>query len=136
LAGVRATLEADVLEPTTGKGYTFSMPYFHGPLDNDSFGSKSIALVTREDDSQWSSFVFWIVSATILAEENGTTQQYGNEMPTVNLFGLSFKDMFRRAVSAIGNYDEIYHRSPFIPQRSGQNMLNLNLLGPQLYDRF
>ena len=60
------------------------------------------------------------------------TQRRSNELPKVKLFGRKYKDMFRRAVSAEGNYAEIYNKNmaATVP-REGRNLLNLNPFGPQ-----
>ena len=79
-------------------GYTG--PYQTG---NNRYSEDPLALVTRQDDVQWSSFVFWIVSAIFYAEEQGinsTTAFQG--MPVVNLFGPTYANMFRDAVEAVG----------------------------------
>jgi hypothetical protein len=63
--------------------------------------------VTRQDDPNWSSFVYWIVEATFYAEENGIDRLSSNEMPTVALFGEAFTRMFRDAISFVGSYGEL-----------------------------
>ena len=98
LAGFEWTLQNDYREESTGTGYTFSQPYFYGPIDNHlryesrspwhseskkgfNVGSpihllsshslefdENLCLVTRQDDPQFSSFVNWIVAATFYAE--------------------------------------------------------------------
>ena len=96
---------------------------------------EALALATREDDHQWSAFVYWIVSATFYAEEKGFTQVTPNEMPLVNLFGPDHSRMFRDSLLAVGNYGEIYARSvqSSVP-RNGRNLLNnVNPPGPQFY---
>jgi len=133
LAGVGLSLEADVLEPATGKGFTFSLPYFYHPSDTHG----PTCLVTREDDPQWSDFVYWTVSATFFAEDEGITQRRSSEMPPVNLFGMALQDMTRHAIGAVGNYDEMYYNKNIsgggkaLPPRGGRNLLNTNPLGPQ-----
>jgi hypothetical protein len=91
-----------------------------------------IALVTREGDPQWSSFVFWIVHALFYAEAEGITQETSTRMPVVNLFGqLNFR-MFRDVIASVGSFQQIYEREAeaSIP-RSGMNLLNTNPFGPQ-----
>lgn len=92
--------------------------------------------MTRQDDSQWSSVVQWIVIATFYAEEKGISSDVSYEMPLVNLLGpykghggdqskdRDFSRMLRDAV-LLGNYGELYERNleDFIP-RSGRNKLN------------
>lgn len=98
------------------------------------FSKGPLALMTREDDTQFSSFVFWIVSLIIYAEEAGIDQSIAHTLPVVNLFGVGFANMFQNAVAAVGNYAEIYKRNAEgeIP-RGGLNLLNEKLGGPQHY---
>jgi hypothetical protein len=73
--------------------------------------TEPLALVTRQDDPQWSDFVHWIVTATFYAEENGITMSIADRMPTVNLFGPTYAQMLPRAIGAVGSYAEIYERN-------------------------
>jgi len=131
LAGVPLTLEADVFEPTTNIGYSFSQPFFYPTVQ------APIAIATREDDPQWTSFVNWIVQCSFFAEEYEMTQRRSNELPAVNLFGSDYKEMFRHAISAVGNYAEIYEKNlaDKIP-RQGRNLLNAMPYGPQHFSLF
>lgn len=109
-------------------------PFYAICYDNDRIG-QALALVTRQDDPQWSDFVYWVVAATFHAEENDITSQNFIEMPTVNLFGDGFTRMFRDTILAVGNYGEIYARNveSIFPRNGTNNMLNLNPPGPQLF---
>lgn len=102
---------------------------------NNRFSHDPLALVVRQDDVQWSKFVYWVVTGIIFAEEEGITSETSFEMmPAVTLFGTQYTDMLRDAVAAVGNYGEIYSRqaqSEF--PRAGLNELNLFLSGPQHY---
>jgi hypothetical protein len=100
------------------------------------FSKDPLALVTREDDVQFSKFVYWIVSVLFYAEEQGITQETANELPLVSLFGPLFFNTFRDAVGAVGSYGEIYVRNvqADVP-RGGLNMVNELLSGPQHYPR-
>ena len=123
VAGARVTLQAIYDEDA------FSPPYFY---DNES--GNAFALLTRAESSQWVDFVYWVVMATFFADEKGISQSSSAEMPVVSLFGESFKQMFRDSVLAVGSYDEIYNRTlASILPRSGGNMLNKGLSGPQQY---
>lgn len=129
VAGASRTLENDVREPSTGLGFAFSQPYFYGH-DGDN-----LSLATRQEDKDWSSFVYWIVGASFYAEENSITSALANPMPEVFVFGQKFHRMFRDSVLAVGSYSEMYNRNlePIIP-RSGRNQLNAHPnLGPQHY---
>lgn len=92
------------------------------------------SLVTRQDDSQWSTFVYWCLIATIFAEEQAIDQRISNKMPVVNLFGDRFVQMFRDIVALDGNYGEIYDGAleATIP-RAGRNLLNTVPHGPQQF---
>lgn len=95
---------------------------------NDTF-----AIVTRDDDPQWSSFVFLVVTATFYAEEQGISQANANNMPLISLFGESSKYMLVDAIGAVGSYADIYHRNDAGSNysRSPVNMLNKSPFGPQ-----
>jgi hypothetical protein len=117
-AGAPYNLENDVLEPTTGMGFALSPSYFFG-------GQYSSCLATREDDSQWSDFVRWIVWSTIYSEEAGITPNDAANLPAVDLFGPKYIQMFRFVSVHIGHYGDMYDRNlgSLIP-RSGANTLN------------
>lgn len=101
---------------------------------NNRFSKDPLALVTRQDDSDWSYFVYWVVAATFHAEEEGITQATASEMPRVTLFGLEYADMFRDSIGAVGNYGEIYERQAQVDvPRGGLNKLNELLIGSQHY---
>jgi general L-amino acid transport system substrate-binding protein len=98
------------------------------------FSKDPLALVTRQDDFQWTQFVNWIVQALIYAEENGINQDTAGEMPLVEFFGPDFSRMFQHAVAAVGNYAELYDRNAGGDiERGGLNTLNVLLSGPQHY---
>ncbi|CAB9526877.1 Putative amino-acid ABC transporter-binding protein YhdW [Seminavis robusta] len=140
LAGHTWNIRNDYHEPGTGVGYSFTMPYFYKPVDVDVHSSnatfdENLCLVTRQDDPQFSSFVFWTVASTWHAEERGVTEANSRDMPDVNLFGFDYSKMFRDAIFAVGNYGEIYERNlASILPRGGRNMLNsVQDAGPQIY---
>mmetsp|Transcript_3134 Transcript_3134/g.4845 ORF Transcript_3134/g.4845 Transcript_3134/m.4845 type:complete len:181 (-) Transcript_3134:318-860(-) len=130
LAGGEVTLENDV------KGFTFSIPYYYSPerstvsnLSYRKLPKGAIAMVTREDDMQWSDFVFWVVAAPFIAEGKNITQAESQDMVDVPGFGKTYVNTHRHAIGAVGNYDEIYKRSleTLLP-RGGKNLLNTNPL--------
>lgn len=91
-------------------------------------------ILTREGDSQWSDFCYWVINALIYAEEQGITKTTAVEMPVVSLFGESMKQMFRDAVFSGGNYGEIYSQSlEWSLPRGGRNQLNSNPVGPEQF---
>lgn len=95
-----------------------------------------LALVTRQNDPQWSDFVYLVVTATFDAEENGISMANANSgLPEVLLFGSRFTQMLRHAIGAVGSYREIYERNiqDYFP-RSGLNQLySKNFSTPLLY---
>ncbi|CAB9505640.1 Putative amino-acid ABC transporter-binding protein YhdW [Seminavis robusta] len=119
LAGGTMQMNANVKEPTTGQGYSFSPPYFY-----EAWGAVR-TLVTTQDDPQWSDLVRWVSQATVYAEREGITQQNASLMPVVELFGTELRQMFRDAIMATGNYEELYQRTlaEHVP-REGWNLLN------------
>lgn len=127
VAGHRITLQKMLMSDLV-----FSTPYFYDNAD------QAFALATQSNDPQWSDFVYWIVMATIYAEEEGITmealQEQSGLMPVVSLFGERFKPMLYDSISTVGSYKQIYERSleTFIP-RSGVNSPNLHLSGPQQF---
>jgi hypothetical protein len=99
-----------------------------------TYSKDPLALVTRQDDPQWSAFVYWIVSAIFYAEEEGITTSTYTQMPVVNLFGTLYSSMLRDAIGAVGSYAEIYDRHVELEvNRSGLNLLNENPLKAQHY---
>lgn len=103
-------------------------------IGRNRFSKDPLALVTRQEDARWSEFVYWVVSATFYAEEQGISKTTANdELPAVNLFGPLYRNMLRNAVQAVGNYGDIYARNvESIVPRSGLNLLNTEN-GPQFY---
>ena len=93
-----------------------------------------LALVTRQDDFQWTQFVNWLVNALIYAEEEDITQENAGDMPLIQFFGPDYTRMFQQAVSAVGNYADIFERNAGEElERGGLNSLNKFLSGPQHY---
>jgi len=122
LAGEPISMITDVREPVTGHGFTFTSPYFYYNT------SSALALLTREDDHQWSLLTKWVTQCLFYAEEHGINQTTAARMPIVELFGTpKYLHMFRDAISMVGNYGQIYDRfvEAHFP-RSGRNMLNNN----------
>jgi len=120
IAGERVSMTQDILEPTTKRGFTFAPPYFY----NEEDGS-AIALMTRQDDPQWSLLAKWMTQAMMYAEGQGITQATASQMPIVELFGSQYLHMFRDAAQAVGSYGEIYERNlQSVIERGGRNLLN------------
>lgn len=135
IAGYPFSMESDVKEPTTGKGYSYSQSYLFAPVpEGEPITANNRALVTRQDDHQWSDFVQIVIMALLCAEEIGLVQARANDMPYVNLFGSDYRRMMKDALFAVGNYGEIYekHVEPWLPRAGGPNQLNMEA-DPQLY---
>lgn len=131
VAGATMTLTNDVREPTTGAGYAFSRPYFFGYSKEED----NLCFATRQDDHDWATFVYWVLCATVYAEEEGIAQLKFNDMPLIYACGASLERMFVDAIVSVGNYGEIYNRNlgDLVP-RSGRNLLNTGVTpGPQHY---
>jgi hypothetical protein len=114
------SLVRDKVRETTGSDANFKI---RSILRNTT---EPLALVTRQDDPQWSDFVHWIVTATFYAEENGITRANADSMPTVSLFGSTYAKMLRQAIGAVGSYAEIYERN--IGDTFNRTQTGLNLL--------
>lgn len=84
-----------------------------------------LGLVTRADDPEWSDFVNWVLQGLLAAEELGITQNTAAELPLATAFGEMYQNMFINAVSAVGNYGEMYfrHLENIVP-RKGLNLIN------------
>ncbi|KAI2496977.1 general L-amino acid-binding periplasmic protein AapJ [Fragilaria crotonensis] len=69
-------------------------------LGANRYSKEPLALVTREDDPQWTNFVRWVVHATIYAEEKYITRVTADAMPKCDLFGTVLRNMFVDAINA------------------------------------
>ena len=80
------------------------------------------SLATREDDVLFSSFVNFIVMATIYAQEKGIKREESKE-----------NWVLRDAIAYIGSYDQIYtkHFGDVLEEERGRNTLNKG--GPQIH---
>ena len=137
LGGQEWNLASDVREPTTGLGFSFSEPYFYRPnLEVNSWSFEmpdNLCIATLQDDSDWASFVHWIVAGAIYAEQEGISSLESNSMPTTNYYWPAFTRMFRGAVLESGNYHEIYSRNLNL-SRTGRNQLySGDWFGPHHY---
>ncbi len=114
----------------TVRQFNYSKPY---ETASSLFSRENFAIVTRQDDSQWSSFVFWVVTAALYAEEQSISQASANSMPLVNLFGSSFTSMLQHSIGAVGSYSDIYERNAASANYSRLpiNSLNKSPFGPQ-----
>ena len=96
-------------------------------LGSNMFSKEPIALVTRNEDQQFSDFCNWIIQALMTAEElrAGGPSTSLSDLPTPSVFGESFGYMFYDAVSLVGDYGQVYERNleQYVP-RSGANRIN------------
>jgi general L-amino acid transport system substrate-binding protein len=91
---------------------------------DETISEEPLGPMTRHGDNQWNDIVSWVVYALIFAEEKGCTQAdvcTGSANPEVLRFtgangdlcaqlGLPNATCFADAISAAGNYGEIYER--------------------------
>ena len=90
------------------------------------YSDENVAKLASDDDPLvFTKFVDWVVQAIIAAEEKNITQATATDFAQTIAFGVQYKDMFRHAIAAVGNYGEIYarYREPIIP-RAGMNLIN------------
>ena len=131
VAGATWNLVNEVKETSTGLGFDFSQPYFFGDIK----GEDNLCLATMEDDHDWATIIYWVVAATIYAEEHGYNTTSANSMPEVLVYGSNHNRIFRDTILMVGNYGDMYRRNveEFIP-RAGRNLLNGGKIpGPQHY---
>ena len=75
-----------------------------------------------------------VVMGLFFAEEENIPRDSSGGVLVVKLFGEGTKQMLRDSVLAVGRYGEIYNRTlASTMPRSGGNMLNKCLAGPQHY---
>jgi len=119
-------VEVNLVNDVSGK-LSFSQPVYYGH-QGDPF-----ALATHQNDVQWSSFVYWTVSAIFYAEENNITQESSMNMPMVNSFGPFHGFMMKHIIEKVGNYGDIFERNiDTLGSRVRLNQLNLEQ-SPQIY---
>ena len=87
--------------------------------------------LTVPDDRVWNRFVTWTMEALVQAEESGVTNSTADErMATTDVFGIEFRNMFRNAVKANGNFGNLWDNFEFT--RSGLNLPNDGTSGVML----
>mmetsp|Transcript_22792 Transcript_22792/g.47345 ORF Transcript_22792/g.47345 Transcript_22792/m.47345 type:complete len:238 (+) Transcript_22792:855-1568(+) len=114
-----------------------SAPGWH--IGANTYSKEPLAMVTREDDPQFSDFVNWVLQGLMTAEEQGITAADFAEaapddtpMKLYSGFGDEYETMFKMSVATVGNYGEIYERHlQEIMPRSGLNMLNTDNVAQQ-----
>ena len=90
--------------------------------------------MTRQKDGMFSSFVNCIVLSTIYATSEGIDKNNSFAMPSVTIFGMDMLWALKDAISANGNFDEMFS-SNFDDEDDirGRNHLNSHQ-HPQLLD--
>ena len=102
-------------------------------LSSDDVSFYSIATRDHEDDVLFSSFVNFIVIATIYAQENQIQRNESNYMPLVFLFGDEFNWVLRDAIAHSGSYDEIYTKNFGSESEVDRGRNALNKGGPMMH---
>ena len=80
-------------------------------IGNRLFSKEPLAIVTRDDDLEWSDFVNWVLQALLAAEEVGTSSRTSQRLPQTTVFGDQYAAMFQHAVGIVGNFGEIYRNN-------------------------
>lgn len=100
----------------------YDKPYV---LSADVLSKEPIAMVTRETDPRWSDFVNWVLVGLMHAEGRNARMSNPALLGDTALFGTDLRLMFVDAVTAVGNYGEMYERNlERIVPRSTINTLN------------
>jgi hypothetical protein len=89
--------------------------------------------MTRQEDGMFSSFINCIVLSTFYASSEGMDEKDSYLMPLISLFGNDMFWSLKDAISANGNYDEIYSSNFNNVENRGRNALNTDQM-PELLD--
>jgi hypothetical protein len=90
-------------------------------------------IMTRQEDGMFSSFINCIVLSTFYASSEGMDEKDSYLMPLISLFGNDMFWSLKDAISANGNYDEIYSSNFNNVENRGRNALNTDQM-PELLD--
>jgi hypothetical protein len=90
-------------------------------------------IVTRQQDCIFSSFINCIVLSTFYASSEGIGKNNSFAMPTMTIFGNDMLWSLKDAISANGNYDEIYSSNFNNVEDRGRNAMNFDQ-EPQFLD--
>ncbi|CAB9511050.1 Putative amino-acid ABC transporter-binding protein YhdW [Seminavis robusta] len=92
------------------------------------FNKEPIGLGTFKGDPVWDDFVNAVVQSLVSAELHGITKATARLFPQTDVFGEDFRDMFRNAIGAVGNFAEIYeeHLQEAIPREAVNTINNGN----------
>ena len=95
-------------------------------LSTEQLSKHPYTLVTRSIDPVWSDFVNWVLRSLMQAEESSITQSFASLIDgSTDVFGVQFSDMFKNAITVVGNYGELYlrHLGSILP-RQDINLIN------------
>ena len=89
------------------------------------YSKEPVSIVSSAGDPRWADFINSILHAVLAAEQHGVTQSTAHLFPQTSVFGKDYKDCFRNAIAAVGNYAEIYerHMQAVLP-RASVNRIN------------
>lgn len=134
LAGAEYSMANDVLESTTGQGFSFGTIYYYEEKLNRLNDLVPLAMATTQDDNYWSDFVLFISNGPLHAEDNNITQATAGLMPVVEFFGPRYRQCLRDTIFSVGNTAEQYDRNmeQFFP-RQNNTCNNLNTGTPMFY---
>ena len=89
-------------------------------IGNTTFTNEPLAIVTRNDESEWTDIITWVMRALFFGEKQGIVQNKtlcDNDVSVTDAIQLNYLN----AVYCVGNYKQIFTRS-FGP--SGRNQIN------------
>ena len=89
------------------------------------FTTEPLSLVARKDEMAFSDVANWILNGLLLAEKRNIAQVNAGALGASDVFGGQLPNAIENALSAVGNYAEIYQRHlDAIRPRQRVNMLN------------
>lgn len=94
-------------------------PYVIG---NKTFSNEPLSIVTRNDESEWSDIVNWVIHSLIYGEKVGLNQsECDYDTPATVASELNYLN----AVYCVGSYGEIFNRTFGADNRTNINEINL-----------
>ena len=119
-----AVANVDIIANTT---ILFEDLGYDGPFKKSQIwhDKAPLSIGTRGDDHYFGDFVNWVLLALVRAEAMNITQETAYQFPKTQVFGKEYENMFIDALSAVGNYAELYERNygKLLP-RHPMNQLN------------
>lgn len=98
----------DVREPTTQVRDTHSRSHI---IVDTALRRTTFVLATSQEDHDWSSFVYWVVTSSCFAEQQNITSGTSIAMREVLLYGSALNRMFRDAILEGGSYGDMYEQN-------------------------